>query len=82
MLDVSRMEKLLDSAPCKMAAVSGYGFAIASPKGEEVPFGRQRGLLDLLKRRYEFAARETDFGQNSTTLVILKRRDGAAEAGK
>ena len=79
-LDVTRMEKLIDSAPCAMAAFSGYGFAIASPKGAEVPFDRQRAFWERLKRRYEFAARETDFGQNSTTLLVLKRRARAEEA--
>ena len=81
-LDDSRFEKVLDSAPCAIAAFSGYGFAIASPKGEVVPFERQRILWEALRRRYELVARETDFGQNATTLLLMRRRDGGQEVAK
>ena len=59
-------------------AFSGYAFAIAAPKCDEVPFDRQKRFFHILKDRYEVADTEPNFGQNATTLLILRRKPGAA----
>lgn len=82
-LNPGTMEALLASAPCPLAAFSGYGFAVSVPKGSEVPLATQMRYWELLKRNYELAFAEPDFGQNSTTLLVLKRKPTpAGEAAK
>jgi len=66
---------LISSAPCKVAAVSGYTFAIEPPKCNERPFEQQLEYLKLLKENYAAVDRMADFGQNATTLLLLKRKD-------
>ena len=73
-LNDSKLEKLIDSAPSEVAAFSGYAFAIAAPKCTEVSFERQRDLFRRLKERYEAVDTEHNFGQNATTLLVLRRR--------
>ena len=73
------MEELLDSAPCRLAACSGYMFAISAPKCAETPFEEQRDLLRTLKRRYDLVISEDNFGQNATTLMFLMRREASGE---
>ena len=70
------MTKLLESAPCSAAACSGYAFAIAVPKCTEVPFKEQTRYFDILKKNYELKDAEANFGQNATTLLIMKRKPG------
>ena len=70
------MARLVDAAPCTAAAFSGYGFAIAAPTCAQVPPEERTRLFDLLRARYELRAREPDFGQHATTLLLLTRRDG------
>ena len=72
------MAKLLESAPCPLAACSGYAFAIEAPSCREAPFEEQKRYFELLKKGYELADTAPRFGQNATTLLLLKRR----EAGK
>ena len=72
------MAKLLESAPCPLAACSGYAFAIEAPSCRETPFEEQKRYFEVLKKGYELADTEPRFGQNATTLLLLKRR----EAGK
>ena len=72
-----RMERLVDSAPCALAACSGYAFAIAAPSCRETPFEEQKRYFARLKKNYELADAEPKFGQNATTLLVLKRRGGA-----
>lgn len=67
-------ETLLSSAPCEMAALSGYSFAIHPPRCDEVPFETQVHCFDLLKKNYEIIGKEEAFGQNATPLLILKRK--------
>ena len=69
-----RLEKLLDAAPCKLAAFSGYGFAIEVPKGARTPDATRDAFLERLARRYEECGEEPLFGQNHTTLKMYKRR--------
>ena len=76
------MYDLIDSAPCRLAACSGYTFAISAPTCSETPFEEQKGLLTALKRRYGLTAREPNFGQNATTLLLLTRRETGKEKAK
>ena len=73
-LDDEGMRALLDGAPCEIAAMSGYSFAITVPRCDETPFEKQMEFWSMLKKRYELVFRECGFGQNSTTLLVLKRR--------
>jgi len=72
------LAELLESAPCPLAACSGYAFAIEAPSCRETPFEEQKRYFEILKKGYELADTEPRFGQNATTLLLLKRR----EAGK
>jgi len=65
--------ELIASATCKIAAVSGYTFAIEPPKCNERPLDQQLEYLGLLKKNYTAVDRMTEFGQNATTLLLLKR---------
>ena len=69
------MDELLDSAPCRLAACSGYAFAISVPKCVETPFDEQKNFFKTLKRHYALTATEPNFGQNATTLLFLTRKD-------
>ena len=69
------MYDLLESAPCGIAACSGYAFAISAPTCAETDTTEQARLFKELKRGYDLVARETDFGQNATTLLLMKRRE-------
>ena len=74
------MAELLESAPCSAAACSGYAFAIAVPKCTEVPFKEQTRFFEILKKNYELKDTEPNFGQNATTLLIMKRKPGRGRA--
>ena len=74
MLSDEEWRKLLSSAPCKMAALSGYSFAIDPPRCDEVPVERQIEYWSLLKKDYDLVMKEDAFGQNATSLLILKRK--------
>ena len=73
-LDDAAWRALIGSAPCALAALSGYTFAIDPPVCTERPVEQQMEYWCLLKDRYRLVEREEDFGQNSTTLLILKRK--------
>jgi len=77
MLSDERWRALLESAPCPVAALSGYSFAIDAPRCDEVSVDRQLEYFKILKRNYELVAREEAFGQNATTLLVLKRKAAA-----
>ena len=75
MLTDEDWKKLLtETAPaeCKIAALSGYAFAIEPPVCAERPVERQMEYWTLLKRNYRIVDREELFGQNATTLLMLK----------
>ena len=76
------MESLLESAPCGIAASSGYMFAISAPTCSETPFEEQTRLLKALKRHYDLMYVEPNFGQNATTLLLLTRKGGSPEVAK
>ncbi len=71
------LAKLLASAPCSLAACSGYAFAIAAPTCAETPFSEQTRFFDILKTHYDLRVEEPDFGQNATTLLLLTRKTAA-----
>ncbi len=66
--------RLLGFAKSPIAAMSGYAFAIEPPKCNERPLERQLEYWGILKRNYEFVERVDAFGQNSTPLLILRRK--------
>ena len=69
------MYDLIDSAPCRIAACSGYSFAISAPTCSETPYEEQERLHRELKRYYRLTVQEPNFGQNATTLLLLTRRE-------
>ena len=80
-MNKNRLAALLASAPCSVAAFSGYGLAIRSPVMDAVPQEDGQLFLSLLGRNYDRVQEVPDFGQNCTTLQIMKRRTpiGAAK---
>ena len=77
MLTDEEWKKLLtETAPteCKIAALSGYAFAIEPPVCNERSVEKQMECWALLKRNYKLVDREEHFGQNATTLLMLKRK--------
>lgn len=59
---------------CPVAALSGYTFAIEPPSCNERSVATQLKYWALLGETYEPAFREESFGQNSTPLLVLKRK--------
>ena len=77
MLADDEWRKLLEEtapAECKVAAMSGYAFAVEPPVCKERPIEKQMEYWGLLKRNYGLVDREEAFGQNATPLLILKRK--------
>ena len=75
MLSHDEWTALLDSAPARVAAFSGYSFAINPPVCDERPIDEQIEYWTLLKKRYDLVLKEDMFGQNATTLLLLKRKE-------
>ena len=69
------MSGLLESAPCSLAACSGYAFAVSAPSCRETPFDEQKNFFSLLKKNYEWVDTAAKFGQNATTLLVLRRKE-------
>ena len=74
MLNDAEWRTLLHSAPCAIAALSGYSFAIMPPACTERPVNEQLEYWSILKRSYQLVFREESFGQNQTTLLVLKKK--------
>ena len=70
-----RLERLIDSAPCALAAFSGYGFAIEVPKGAQTPIETRRKYEHILRRKYRYEGTVEKFGQNHTMLQYLMRKE-------
>lgn len=68
--------KLLMTAheSCSVAALSGYTFAIEPPSCRERDLDTQLEYWWLLEQNYDKAFKVESFGQNATTLVVLKRK--------
>ena len=71
-MNLPMMTREIFANPARVAAGSGYAFAIAAPTCAEVPPLLQRDYWNALKSRYsvKIAAAER-FGQNSTPLLVL-----------
>ena len=67
---------LTDTAPaeCRIAALSGYAFAVEPPVCKERSIEKQMEYWTRLKQNYKLVDREEQFGQNATTLLMLKRK--------
>ena len=77
MLTDKEWKKLLtETAPaeCKVAALSGYAFAVEPPVCKERSIEKQMEYWTLLKQNYKLIDREEAFGQNATTLLMLERK--------
>ena len=72
-LSDAEWRRLLSSAPCRVAALSGYSFAVNPPVCDERPIGQQVEYFEILKRSYDCVLKEEHFGQNHTTLLVLER---------
>ena len=79
-LDKSEWIALLESVDCPVAALSGYTFAVNPPVCDERPLDEQMEFWRILRQRYTLADCEELFGQNATTLLILRRRPEEAPA--
>lgn len=76
MLSDDEWRDLLQNAECPVAALSGYTFAIDPPVCGERPADEQIEFWNIVKSRYSYAGQIDGFGQNSTSLLLLKRDDG------
>ena len=76
MSDEDWRKLLTETAPtnCAVAALSGYAFAIEPPVCNERSIEKQMEYWTLLKQNYRLVDREETFGQNATTLLVLKRK--------
>jgi len=61
-------------AECRLAALSGYTFAVEPPKCNEREIDQQLDYWELLKEKFELVGREDAFGQQATPLLLLKRK--------
>ena len=66
--------EILRQTDAPLAAVSGYGFAIASPAVRELEPAQRAELLAALEEHYEPIHSVTHFGQAQTTLHLYRRR--------
>ncbi len=74
MLSDAEWRRLLETVDCPVAALSGYTFAIEPPECGERSLPVQLEYWELLKRNYTLADRIARFGQNHTSLLLLKRK--------
>lgn len=77
-LSDSQWRSLIADAGCKVAALSGYSFAIDPPGCGERDIATQMEYWRLVKERYGIVRKIDSFGQNSTPLLLLKR-NGAGD---
>lgn len=78
-LDYCSMMELLEKAPCRVAALSGYSFAVTAPSCEQTPLATQLEFWAAVKKNYKTAFKVPHFGQNSTTLMVLTKKGADAE---
>jgi hypothetical protein len=77
--NVSTLTNLIASSGCSVAAMSGYGFAIAAPKCDRTSAADLTKIGLALDKAFEPVANVPDFGQNETTLTVYKRRQGGTK---
>ena len=73
-LSDEQWKNILLSSQCNIAALSGYTFAIEPPECNERSVEKQMEYWGLLKENYKLVSKEENFGQNATTLLILKKK--------
>jgi hypothetical protein len=56
-----------------------YSFAITVPACTETPLEDQLEFWNVLKSRYSCSFKVPRFGQGSTTLMVLERKDSAVK---
>ena len=75
MLSKEEWRKLLETTDARIAALSGYTFAVEPPVCKERPIEEQMEFWSILKTRYDLVANIDCFGQNATPLMILKKKE-------
>ena len=80
-LDDAGWRRLLSGVNCRVAALSGYTFAIEPPVCNERDVGVQMEYWRILKDRYRLRETIGHFGQNATTLLLLEL-DGGKDASR
>lgn len=75
MLTDAEWRTLLTTCDAPVAALSGYTFAVEPPRCDERDWNEQKDYWSILKTRYDLVMREESFGQNATTLLILKLKE-------
>jgi hypothetical protein len=74
-LHVVNKERMLEALRAgQVAAVSGYGFAISSPKIKPTSSDERKWWRDEIDKRYLRTATLTGFGQGQTTLELFIKR--------
>lgn len=73
-LNDKKLLEYLRNPPCKVAALSGYTFAITAPSCVETPVKKQVKFFEEVKKNYKLVSKTPNFGQNSTSLMILSRK--------
>ena len=68
------LKRIVTETKMPIAALSGYSFAPDMPSGRERSIEAQMECWTLLKKNYKLVDREEAFGQNATTLLMLKRK--------
>ena len=68
------LKRIVTETTMPIAALSGYSFAPDMPSGRERSIEAQMECWARLKQNYKLVDREEMFGQNATTLLILKRK--------
>ena len=83
-LDDAGLKRVIEESPCRVAALSGYSFAITAPSCMETPLEKQLAFWEAVRDRYELKCKMPRFGQHSTSLMILARKgpEGAKGAEK
>ena len=73
-LSDDELKRIVTETKMPIAALSGYSFAPDMPSGRERSIEAQMECWTLLKKNYKLVDREEMFGQNATTLLMLKRK--------
>ncbi|MBL8993202.1 MAG: hypothetical protein JNM63_07665, partial [Spirochaetia bacterium] len=64
----------IQKSPARVAALSEYGFAIASPTVEPVDPKNREEILNLIQQKYRFVRSEDVFGQGNTRLDLYQKK--------
>lgn len=67
------LREAIVASPARVAAISGYGFAISSPSVVRVDEEERAELLTVLAEKYQLWKEVPKFGQASTTLNLFYR---------